>query len=271
MLEYVDLARRASKADYKTRLPWLQGRLHQLQQACWQSGVGSLLVFDGWTTSGKDSTIQKLTERLEPRGFDVHTIVAPRTLERQMPWLWRFWTKVPDFGHMAIFRRSWNRRVLVERVEGEVGEAEWQRAYQDISGFERTLAEDGYEVVKFFLHIDRDEQAERLEKWRSDKSAAWQVKTDPVDFLHYDAYLEAAEDLLERTEAEWAPWFIIEATDKRWLRLQVFETAIRRLEEGLRRRGHEVPEPFEAAPASNGNGNGSDNGNDAAPVEGEAS
>ncbi len=245
MLEQIDLSRKSSKADYKKRLPVLQSRLHQLQRACWQHGVSSLLVLDGWTASGKDSSIQKLTERLEPRGFQLHTIVAPRTLERQMPWLWRFWNKVPDYGQMAIFRRSWNRRVLVERVEGEVSEAQWRRAYQDIASFERTLAEDRYEIVKFFLHIDRREQATRLEKWRDDHSAAWRVKSEPIDALHYDAYLEAAEQMLERTEAEWAPWFIVEATDKRWARLKIFEIAIRRLEEGLEKRGYEVPAPYE--------------------------
>ena len=245
MLEQIDLNRKSPKAEYKERLPALQNRLHQLQRACWQHRVSSLLVFDGWTASGKDSSIQKLTERLEPRGFHLHTIVSPRTLERQMPWLWRFWNKVPDYGQMAIFRRSWNRRVLVERVEGEVSEAQWRRAYQDIASFERTLAEDRYEIVKFFLHIGRQEQATRLEKWRDDHSAAWRVKSDPIDALHYDAYLEAAEQMLERTEAEWAPWFIVEATDKRWARLKIFEIAIRRLEEGLRKRGHEVPEPYE--------------------------
>lgn len=245
MLEHIDLSQKTPKAEYKRRLPALQSRLHQLQQACWQNGLASLLVFDGWTASGKDSSIQKLTERLEPRGFDVHTVVAPRTFERPMPWLWRFWNKVPDYGHMAIFRRSWNRRVLVERVEGEVDEDQWRRAYQDIAAFERALAEDRYELIKFFLHIDRDEQANRLEKWRNDRSAAWQVKSDPIDFTHYDAYFEAAEQMLERTESEWAPWFIVEATDKRFMRLKIFQTAIRRLEEGLRKRGFEVPKPFD--------------------------
>ncbi len=245
MLEHIDLHRKSSKAEYKKRLPSLQSRLHQLQQACWQNKLASLLVFDGWTTSGKDTAIQKLTERLEPRGFDLHTIVGPRSLERHMPWLWRFWNKVPHYGHMAIFRRSWNRRVLVERVEGEVGESQWRQAYEDIAGFERTLAEDRYEVVKFFLHIDREEQATRLESWRNDRSTAWQVKSDPTDATQYEAYLEAAEELLERTEAEWAPWFIIEATDRRWARLKIFETAIRRLEEGLRKRGYGVPEAYE--------------------------
>lgn len=246
MLEHIDLGRKTSKAEYKATLPPLQDRLHQLQQACWQAGLASLLVLDGWTTAGKDSSIQKLTERLEPRGFDVHTIVGPRTLELHMPWLWRFWNKVPRYGHMAIFRRSWNRRVLIDRVEGVVEEPSWRRAYQDIAGFERTLAEDRYEVVKFFLHIDQEEQASRLESMRKDRSAAWQVKTDPVDFLNYESYLEAAEELLERTEAEWAPWFIVEATDKRWARVKIFEKTIHRLEEGLRRRGHEVPEPIES-------------------------
>ncbi|MEO1083913.1 MAG: hypothetical protein AAFY88_06700, partial [Acidobacteriota bacterium] len=116
MLELVDLDRKLPKKTYQDRIPNLEHRLHQLQQACWKEGLATLLVFDGWTSSGKSSAIQKLTARLEPRGFDLHTIVGPRTQELQLPWLWRFWNKIPDYGHMAIFQRSWYRRVLTERV-----------------------------------------------------------------------------------------------------------------------------------------------------------
>ncbi|MEM8996265.1 MAG: hypothetical protein AAGF23_15870 [Acidobacteriota bacterium] len=245
MLELVDLHLKLSKKTYQSRISALQTRLHQLQQACWKEGLATLLVFDGWTAAGKSSAIQKLTARLEPRGFDVHTIVGPRTRERQLPWLWRFWNMIPNYGHMAMFQRSWYRRVLTERIEEQVTHGQWRRAFGDINAFERTLAHDRYEIVKFFLHIDRDEQGKRLAKWRENGRGTWHAKSAPPDHEKYDAYLEAAEEMLERTETEWAPWFIVEATDKRWAFVKIFDNAVRRLEESLRARGFEVPEPFD--------------------------
>lgn len=245
MLEQVDLGLQLNKNDYQKRLPPLRTRLHQMQQACWASGLASLVVVEGWTFSGKGSLIQKLTQKLEPRGFDLHTTVGPRSQEMAMPWLWRFWGKVPDYGHIAIFDRSWYRRVLAERVESLVKPEQWRDGYRDINTFEQTLALDRYEVIKFFLHIDREEQKTRLDHWKEDGLGTWQLDSDSSDHGKYDDYLEATEEMFERTETEWAPWFIIEATDKRWARVKAFETAIERLESGLRKRGHEVPAPLD--------------------------
>ncbi len=246
MLEHLDLNFKLSKKQYQERLPILQRRLHQLQQACWNQQLASVLVFEGWDAAGKLSTIRKLTEWLEPRGFDMHATVAARSTELQMPWLWRFWIKVPDYGHMAIFERSWYRRVLIERVEELVPPEEWQRAYEEITSFERSLADDRYEVVKFFLHIDRAEQRRRLNRLQKDKRNAWRIEPTHLErHEKYSDYLAAAEEMLERTEAEWAPWTIVEATDKRWSRVKIFESLIARLETGLAKRGLEVPAAIE--------------------------
>lgn len=245
MLEQTDLSRSLPKKSYKSRLPSLQNRLHQLQQACWEANLASVLVVEGWDAAGKGSTIRKLTERLEPRGFDVHTTVAARSAEQQLPPLWPFWRKVPDYGHMAIFHRSWYSRVLMERVEGLEASAAW-RAYEDITSFERALADDRYCIVKLFLHIDKKEQRRRLQKLKKAERSTWQVEAlaqEPHE--KYDAYLVAVEEMLERTETEWAPWTVVEATDKRWARIKVFETVIGHLEDELRKCGHEVPEPFD--------------------------
>ena len=243
MLELLDLDRKLSKSEYKERLPRLQRRLHQLQRCCWEGDVGSLVVFEGWEGSGKGSIVRKLTERLEPRGFDLHALVEPRTYELQLPWLGRFWMKLPRYGQMGIFNRSWYERVLGERVNGPQSEEERRRAFQDIVDFEQTLAKDRYAIVKLLLHIDRDEQARRFEALQKDELTAWRVQAE--DWQHhekYDQYLVAFEDLLEHTGHEWAPWTLVEATDKRWARIRVFETVVAALERALDRRGLEVPE-----------------------------
>ncbi|MBN1889150.1 MAG: hypothetical protein JW850_14250 [Thermoflexales bacterium] len=242
MLEKVDLSRKLSKAAYNERFPTLRGRLADLQKACWDAHIPSVTLFEGWDASGKGTSINLLTQRLDPRGFKLYAIQAPRTYELHMPWLWRFWLKLPNYGEMAIFDRSWYGRVMVERVEGLTPEEEWRKAYRDIADFERTLADDGYVLIKFFLHISKKEQAQRFKKLEKDPIEAWHVQ--PEDWEHhrkYDEYLLAIEEMLERTEAEWGPWTIVEATDRRWARAKIFETIIRHLEEALQKRGAALP------------------------------
>lgn len=243
MLENIDLTLELPKREYKQRLPALQGRLHQLQRACRQAQLGTLVVFEGWAAAGKGSTIHKLTERLEPRACSVHTIRAPRTIEQSLPWMWRFWRRIPNWGEIAVFDRSWYRRVIVERVEELIPEGDWRRAYDDVVRFERALADDRYQIVKFFLHIGKDEQANRLASLEENPRTYWRISPDDWHFHHkYEEYQLAAEEMLERTETEWGPWTIVEATDSRWARIKVFETLTRSLEDALERRHLELPE-----------------------------
>lgn len=237
MLEKVDLTRAITKEEYKTRLPALQASLYDLQLATSEAGLPSVIVFEGWDAAGKGTSINVLTSRLEPRAFKLHVIQEPRTHELHMPWLYRFWERVPNYGHMAIFDRSWYRRVLEERVQKMTPRDEWQKAYRDISDFERTLADDGYTIVKFFFHISKKEQKKRFRKLESDALTCWQVQ--PADWKRhkkYDEYLVAVEEMLERTESEWGPWTIVEATDRHWTRTTVFETIIRALKAAAARR-----------------------------------
>ncbi len=155
MLEHVDLDHRIDKAAWKRRRPLYQQRLYDLEKAAFDAGMPTVVVFEGWDAAGKGTSIGELTSRLDPRGFVVHPIRAARTYEKQYPWLWRFWLKLPNYGQMAIFDRSWYGRVLVERMEGLATEPEWRRAYNDIVEFERLIDQDGYVVVKFFLHISK--------------------------------------------------------------------------------------------------------------------
>ena len=248
MLEALDLTLELPKAEYKQRLPELQIRLHRLQRACWEARLATVIVFEGWDAAGKGTAISKLTQRLEPRGFSLHAIREPRTFETHLPWLWRHWIKVPNWGEIAIFDRSWYGRVLVQRVEGTTPEVRWRRAYSDIVSFERTLADDRYRIIKFFLHISKEEQASRFRSLEADPRTAWHV--EPEDWEHhenYDDYLLAVEEMLERTETEWGPWTLVEATDRHWVRIKIFETLIAAMEEHLEDFGFELPPPVSSA------------------------
>jgi polyphosphate kinase 2 (PPK2 family) len=234
MLENVNLKRKLSRSEYDKLLPALQRRLYDLEKACWDQKVSSVLVFEGWDAAGKGTTIATLTQRLDPRGFRLHATTLPRTYEQRRPWLWRFWLRVPNRGEMVIFDHSWYGRVLEKRIEQMIPETQWRSAFRDIVDFERMLADDGTVIVKFFLHISKKEQKKRFEKLEADPLERWRVtKEDWARHKKYDEYLAATEEMLELTESEFAPWTIVEATSKWYARKKVFDTIIRTLEARL--------------------------------------
>jgi polyphosphate kinase 2 (PPK2 family) len=234
MLENINLKKKLPREEYKRVLPALQRRLFKLEEACWHQSVSSMLIFEGWDAAGKGTAIATLTARLDPRGFKLYPIVAPRTYEQQRPWLWRFWLKVPNRGEMVIFDHSWYGRVLEERVERTIPEKTWRQAYRDIQEFERMLADDGTVIQKFFFHISRKEQRQRFQGMAADPLEAWRVtKDDWARHKKYDEYLAASEEMLELTESEFAPWTIVEATSKSYARKKLFDTIITALEQRL--------------------------------------
>lgn len=234
MLENLNLKLKLSREQYKQRLPGLQARLYDLEKACWDHRIPSIIVFEGWDAAGKGGSITTLTQRLDPRGFKLYSIQEPRTYEQNYPWLYRFWLKAPNRGEMALFDHSWYHRVLDERVHRTVPGKTWKQAYKDISEFERMLADDGAVIRKFWFHITKKEQAKRFKAIESDPLEAWRVtERDWQRHKLYDEFMEAAEEMLELTESERAPWILVEATS-RWLaRVKVFEQIIGALEEAL--------------------------------------
>jgi polyphosphate kinase 2 (PPK2 family) len=234
MLENINLDRKLSRDEYKSALPALQERLYDLEKACWDHDIPTIIVFEGWDASGKGTAIGALTQRLDPRGFKLYPITAPRTYEQQRPWLWRFWLKVPNRGEMIIFDHSWYGRVLEGRVEGAIPEKLWRQAYRDIVEFERTLADDGTTILKFLFHISKKEQRKRFEAIEADPLEAWRVtEADWARQKKYDDYLAATEEMLELTDTEFAPWTIVEASSKWYARKKVFDTIIAAMERRL--------------------------------------
>ena len=234
MLEKIDLTKKLDKHTYKHHMQALAERLYEVQKGSWDSGIPVVILFEGWDAAGKGTSIQTLTSPIDPRGFKLYPIRAPRTYEKQRPWLWRFWLKLPADGEWAIFDRSWYGRVMVERIEKLIPEKEWRKAYRDISDFERTIADEGTLIIKFFLHISKKEQRKRFEKLTSDPLTAWRVA--PEDWEHHRQYKEwllAYEETFEQTESEWAPWTIVEATNRRYTQEKIYQTIIQTLEKRL--------------------------------------
>jgi polyphosphate kinase 2 (PPK2 family) len=234
MLEKIDLDQKIAKQEYKSLMPELQNRLYSVQKASWDASIPVVILFEGWDAAGKGTSIQGLTAPLDPRGFKLYPIRAARTYEKKRPWLWRFWSKLPARGEWAIFDRSWYGRALVERMENLIPESEWRRAYRDIVDFERTIADDGHVIIKFFLHISKQEQKRRFERLIKDPLTAWHVAAE--DWEHhrrYDDWLLAYEEAFERTDTEWGPWTIVEATDRRFTRVKIFRTIVQALEDRL--------------------------------------
>ncbi|HLZ39059.1 MAG TPA: UDP-galactose-lipid carrier transferase, partial [Mycobacteriales bacterium] len=200
------------------------------------------VVFEGWDASGKGGVIKRLVAPLDPRHVRVAQFAAPTYDEKRHHFLWRFWPALPGWGGMAIFDRSWYGRVLVERVEGYATERQWRRAYGEIVEFERTLAAEGMIIVKFWLHLSDAEQLRRFERRSLDPLKAWKLTDD--DWRNRGRrpqYEAAAEDMLERTDHDAAPWHLVEAEDKRHARVKVVETVCEQIEEAMAARGLLIP------------------------------
>ncbi|NTW01394.1 MAG: hypothetical protein HGA19_08790 [Oscillochloris sp.] len=236
MLDQIDVDLKLSKSEYHHRLNDLQARLYDMEQALLEARAPVLIVFEGWAGTAKVRTISVLTRRLDPRGVRVHPITPPRTYEMQYPWLYRFWQKIPSYGQVAIFDRSWYRQALAERTHGDNDASLWRDRCEDIAAFERQLAADGTVMLKFWMHISQKEQHHRFKRLLADPLSAWQVTDeDKWQQRHYHKVYAAVEDMIARTDTAFAPWQIIPATDKYYARIAVFESILRALENRLGR------------------------------------
>jgi polyphosphate:AMP phosphotransferase len=227
MLEKINLNQRLKKSEYSTLMNDLEIQLGEMQRQAKASKIPIIIVFEGWDAAGKGTLINRLLLALDPRGIIVYPINPPNQEEQHRPFLWRFWIKTPERGRLAIFDRSWYGRVLVGRVDRLIKKKDWRNAYQDIKSFERQLVDDGTIIIKFFLHISRKEQEKRFKKLQKNPATAWKVtKTDWKHHRQYDKYLKATEEMLANTDTGFAPWYIIEANDRRFATVKIFHTIL---------------------------------------------
>ncbi len=235
-LSEVSLARRTlSIEEYKQELKRCQKQLFELQNRLYQKRIPLILAFEGWDAAGKGGTIKRVTQALDPRGYEVIPICAPSPVEKNHQHLWRFWNALPRDGHTAIFDRTWYGRVLVEHIEGFCTMEQWGRAYDEINRFERRLADWGAIVLKFWLQIDQEEQLRRfIERQRIPEK---QYKITDEDWRNrdkWDQYEEAVNEMLARTNTGYAPWTVVESNDKRYGRIKTMKTIIHAAEERLK-------------------------------------
>jgi AMP-polyphosphate phosphotransferase len=250
-LDELDLSKSLSRKEEERGLDRAWERLTQLRLTLGgligDQGIGPPLcvVFEGWDASGKGGAIKRLVAQMDPRHVRVVPFRAPTDDEARHHFLWRFFKVLPGWGGMAVFDRSWYGRVLVERVEGLATREQWLRAYDEINGFERSLADEGMILVKFWLHISSQEQLRRFQKREKDPLKNWKLTAeDWRNREKRDEYVEAVEDMLARTDQRHSPWHLVEADSKRYARVKVVETVIERIEDGMRRWGMEPPKPL---------------------------
>jgi AMP-polyphosphate phosphotransferase len=252
----LDLSLKLSKQEEAERLAAGHRRLLALRLALGgKLGEGKIgppvcVLFEGWDASGKGGAIKRLVAPLDPRHVRVAQFAAPSFDEKRHQFLWRFYPALPGWGGMAVFDRSWYGRVLVERVEGFATVDQWERAYEEIVQFEKSLCLEGMILVKFWLHLSSEEQLKRFQRREKDPLKNWKLTDE--DWRNREkrgAYERAVEDMLERTDHELARWQLVEGDSKRWARVKVVETVIREIELGMSERGLEPPQEARAMSA----------------------
>ena len=234
ILSRLDMDQSVSKKDYRKELAKLQARIHRLDREATETNLSTVVVFEGWDAAGKGGAIRRVTSALNARDYSVIPIAAPTEEERQHHYLWRFWRHISRAGRDTFFDRSWYGRVLVERVEGFALEAEWRRAYAEINDFEEQLTSHGIVVMKFWIHITKDEQLARFKAREQIPYKRWKLtEEDWRNRERWDLYEQAVNDMVERTSTAGAPWTLVEGNDKRFARLKVLRTICEGVEAGL--------------------------------------
>lgn len=203
-------------ADEKAKLADLQKKLAVYQQSIKKNKIPIIIILEGWGASGKGNVISGIIKELDPRGFKVYTTGESNEEEKKFPVLRRFWTKIPLYGNISIFDRSWYRDVSISAVEDGLSENEVNHRLRDISVMEKMLTDDGYLIIKIFLNITRKEQKKRFSELEKNKSTEWRVTSN--DWRHnrmFDAYKSAFQSMIKNTNTQNAPWLVIDANNSR--------------------------------------------------------
>ncbi|MBQ6469157.1 MAG: polyphosphate:AMP phosphotransferase [Lachnospiraceae bacterium] len=216
---------------YDAELDRLQKELGSLHNELYRKKIPVVIAYEGWDAAGKGGNIKRITSALDPRGYEVHPIASPEPHEKARHFLWRFWTRLPKDGHIAIFDRTWYGRVMVERLEGFCSENDWQRAYNEINEFEKELSDWGAVVIKFWVQIDSETQLARFTDRQNTPEKQWKITDE--DWRNrdkWDLYEAAVNEMIRKTNTTFAPWHILESNDKKYARikaLQIVTDAIR--------------------------------------------
>ncbi|MDD1703180.1 MAG: polyphosphate:AMP phosphotransferase, partial [Methanoregula sp.] len=228
---------RIDTETFEKKIAPLEERLGVLQRAFREEKIPVVIVMEGWDAAGITRSTKMVIRSLDPRGFTLHTIEQPTDNERVRPFMWRFWIRLPAKGRIAIFARSWYSRA----ISGEMQKPGWTKSLKSrisaINNFERQVAADGTIIVKFFLHIEKDEQKRRFIKRETDPLTAWLVNPALWDIHHhYDLSLPIIDDLLIKTDTTFAPWHVLDATDENFAVRKIYSILVKTLEKTLAER-----------------------------------
>ncbi len=224
-----------SDEDYEKKLDELQNRLHELHYELYRKKIPVIIAYEGWDAAGKGGNIKRIAAALDPRGYEVHPIASPEPHEKARHFLWRFWTRLPKDGHIAIFDRTWYGRVMVERIEGFCSDNDWKRAYNEINEFEKELVDWGGVVIKFWVQIDKDTQLARFTERQNTPEKQWKITDeDWRNREKWDLYESAIDEMIKKTSTTFAPWYVLESNDKKYARIKALEIVIESIERKLK-------------------------------------
>ncbi len=224
-----------SEEQYKAQLDALQKELGELHNKLYRKKIPVIIAYEGWDAAGKGGNIKRIAAALDPRGYVVEPIASPEPHEKARHFLWRFWKRLPKDGHITIFDRTWYGRVMVERLEGFCSENDWQRAYNEINEFEKELADWGAVVIKFWVHIDKETQLERFTERQNTPEKQWKItEEDWRNREKWDLYEAAVDEMIEKTNTTFAPWYILESNDKKYARIKALKIVIDAIREACK-------------------------------------
>jgi polyphosphate:AMP phosphotransferase len=231
MLETYDLTKTADEESYEKTLASYKERLGILQRTLRDQNVPTIIVIEGWNAAGITESIGEIIQALDPRGFALHSIRKPADEERARTFLWRFWLRTPPRGKIALFARSWYSRAVTYEMQHRTSEKSPAWRIRQINTFERQLSDDGTLILKFFLHITKEEQKRRLEERERNPLTAWLVTPGIWNIHHhYEETLPIIDRFLAGTDTDSAPWTIVEATDQNYAILKIYTTILKALE-----------------------------------------
>ncbi len=249
MLDTVDLSISLDKDTYREKIEELMREMRSLQNISWLQKMPIIVVLEGWAAAGKGGLVKQMTNYMDPRGFQVHPILTPSEQEKQYPFLWRFWQKLPPIGSVGIFYHSWYTHVLEDRLFERLQPEQVPLMMRDINAFERQLIEDGAVVAKFWLHVSKKELKNRLKKYEEDELESWRVrKEDWQQAKNYEQYSHLAEEMLIYTSTGYAPWVLVEADCQRWAKVKVLTQLVATIREALAKREIIVTESHVSSP-----------------------
>jgi polyphosphate kinase 2 (PPK2 family) len=221
------LVNKNKSVNYKDMTKQLEQNLSVLQQKIRDKKLPVIILLEGWGASGKGQLISDIIKMLDPRFFKVYSTMPANEYEKRYPLMKRFWANIPEYGTMSILDRSWYQELAIAKLEEGISEEEYERRVRSVNIFERQLTDDGCLIIKFFLHISRQEQKKRFVKLKEDSATKWRVtELDKKRNKNYDIYYKQFDDMLVKTDTPYCRWKIIDTTDRQFTRFQVFNVLV---------------------------------------------